>query len=233
MQVIPVIDIRRSVVVRAIAGRRDEYAPIETPLAASCAPLDVARGLMALHPFETLYIADLDAIEGRGENSGAIGRIGEAFPQLRLWVDAGIKDWDGARDWARWPCVDPVVGSENCEDVSSVGPLRNDPRAILSLDYLGERFLGDPRLRDSDAYWPQRLIVMTLARVGGGAGPDVSRVAEFARRSKGPRVYAAGGVRGVDDLHALNDAGASGALVATALHEGRLTPEDLRRLAQK
>ncbi|WP_424360822.1 HisA/HisF-related TIM barrel protein [Methylocystis parvus] len=233
MQVIPVIDIRHGAVVRAIAGRRDEYAPIETPLAPSCAPLDVACGLMALHSFETLYIADLDAIEARGENSGAIVRICEAFPKLRLWVDAGIRSLDEARDRAQSPCVDPVIGSENCADVASLEPLRNDSRVILSLDYLGERFLGNPLLQDCDAFWPERVIVMTLARVGAGAGPDVARVAAFAKRAKGRRVYAAGGVRGMEDLHALKVAGAAGALVATALHDGRLTREDLLRLAQK
>jgi HisA/HisF family protein len=232
MQVIPVIDIRNGAVVRAVAGRRDQYAPIETALAPSSAPLDVARGLLSLHSFETLYIADLDAIEGRCEASVAIWEICEVFPHVDLWVDAGMKGWEAPTRMREWR-IAPVLGSESCGDASMASAMRADPRAILSLDFLGERFLGDSRLQDCDALWPQRLIVMTLSRVGAGAGPDVARVREFARRAQGRRVYAAGGVRGVDDLTALSDAGAAGALVATALHDGRLTPEDLRRLAVK
>jgi phosphoribosylformimino-5-aminoimidazole carboxamide ribotide isomerase len=233
MQVIPVIDIRNGVVVRAIAGRRDEYAPIETPLATSSAPLDVASGLLSLYPFDTLYIADLDAVEGRGDNSAAIRRIGDAFPKLRLWIDAGIRNWDEALDRVRSSRVDPVLGSENCQDISSLAHMRGDARVILSLDFLGDRFLGHPGLRDFDALWPRRIIVMTLARVGANAGPDLPRVAEFVQRAQGRRVYAAGGVRGVEDLRVLERAGAAGALVATALHDGRLTRDDLTRLSQK
>jgi phosphoribosylformimino-5-aminoimidazole carboxamide ribonucleotide (ProFAR) isomerase len=64
MEVIPVIDIRHGVVVRAVAGRRADYRP----LAGMSAPIAVARRLCAVHPFRALYIADLDAIEGRPDN---------------------------------------------------------------------------------------------------------------------------------------------------------------------
>ena len=37
-------------------------------------------------------------------------------------------------------------------------------------------------------------------------------------------IYAGGGVRDDEDLRALEAAGAAGALLATALHEGRITP---------
>ncbi|WP_457798725.1 HisA/HisF-related TIM barrel protein [Methylocystis sp. S23] len=233
MQVIPVIDIRNGAAMRAVAGRRDEYAPIETPLAATSAPLDVARGLLSLYPFETLYIADLDAIEGRGDNSAAIDQITSALPQLRFWVDAGIKNWEQAPNRARPARVDLVLGSENCRDAPSFPILRDDARIILSLDFMGEQFLGHPSLLEFEAGWPRRLIVMTLARVGANAGPDFARLGAIAARAQGRGVYAAGGVRGGADLLALEKAGAAGALVASALHDGRLTRADLSRLAEK
>ena len=43
---------------------------------------------------------------------------------------------------------------------------------VLSLDFRGETFLGPQGLLDDAALWPHRVIVMTLARVGGGEGPD-------------------------------------------------------------
>jgi phosphoribosylformimino-5-aminoimidazole carboxamide ribotide isomerase len=232
MQIIPVIDIRHGAVVRAVAGQRDQYAPIKTALAPSSAPLDVALGLASLHSFDALYIADLDAIEGRGENLGVIRQIRNALPHIDLWVDAGLKGWAAATSMREMQ-IAPVLGSESCRDASMAPAICGDPSAILSLDFLGERFLGDSRLQHCDALWPQRLIVMTLSRVGAGAGPDVARIREFVARAQGRRIYAAGGVRGVDDLDALSAAGAAGALVATALHDGRLTPEDLKRIAQR
>jgi phosphoribosylformimino-5-aminoimidazole carboxamide ribotide isomerase len=64
MEIIPVIDVMGGVVVRARMGQRDRYRPIATPLSATSDPVDVARGLLAVHAFKTLYVADLDAIAG-------------------------------------------------------------------------------------------------------------------------------------------------------------------------
>jgi HisA/HisF family protein len=228
MQVIPVIDIRNGVAVRAIAGDRKNYAPLRTSLAATSEPLDVARGLTTLHPFAAIYVADLDAIERRGNNRASIAAIAKALAPARLWLDAGFTRARDAAAWRSLENVDLVFGSETLEEGDS---LRDDKQAILSLDFSAQGFLGDPRLYDDESFWPDRLIVMTLARVGAKQGPDVSRLQNIAARAGGRRIYAAGGVRDLDDLLALKEAGAAGALVATALHEGRLTPADLKVLA--
>jgi phosphoribosylformimino-5-aminoimidazole carboxamide ribotide isomerase len=74
---------------------------------------------------------------------------------------------------------------------------------------------------------------MTLARVGSGAGPDVERLAAVQRIAAGRRIYAAGGVRDAADLAALARAGIAGALVATALHDGRLGRAEIEALRAK
>jgi uncharacterized protein related to proFAR isomerase len=48
-------------------------------------------------------------------------------------------------------------------------------------------------------------------------------VVESASALPGAAIYAGGGVRDDGDLRTLESAGAAGALVATALHEGRIT----------
>jgi phosphoribosylformimino-5-aminoimidazole carboxamide ribotide isomerase len=73
-------------------------------------------------------------------------------------------------------------------------------------------------------------IVLDLARVGGGAGPDVALIAELHAAFPGLELLAGGGVRDVDDLRALRDAGAAGALVATALHGGVIGRRELAEL---
>jgi phosphoribosylformimino-5-aminoimidazole carboxamide ribotide isomerase len=229
MQVIPVIDIRHGAAVRAIAGRRADYRP----LAGASAPLDVARGLCALYPFRALYIADLDAIEGRSDNRENILAIGKAFPQLSLWVDAGLRSGADLAPWRALRNVVAALGSESFGDVDALAALRDDAHVALSLDFAQEGFLGAPRLLSHPELWPRHVIVMTLARVGVAEGPDFCRVAEIVAQSRGRRVYAAGGVRGMEDLERLKETGAAGALVASALHDGRLTPEDLARLESR
>ena len=71
---------------------------------------------------------------------------------------------------------------------------------------------------------------MTLARVGSGAGPDLQRLATIRDAASGRRVYAAGGVRHAGDLANLARAGIAGALVASCLHNGCLSAEDIAAL---
>lgn len=230
MEVVPVIDLKGGVVVRARHGERASYRPIETPLSATSDPLDVVAGLLSLHRFRTLYIADIDAIERQGDAADAIGSITQAFPQLGLWVDNGCAGRDAA-DGVLATGSSLVLGSESQQDVTLVAEFKNDPRVILSLDFRGEAFLGPPALLEQPDLWPTRLIVMTLARVGSGAGPDFERFARIRARAGGRAIYLAGGLRGRDDLTSVKESGAAGILVASALHDGRITAADFVSIA--
>jgi phosphoribosylformimino-5-aminoimidazole carboxamide ribotide isomerase len=228
MQVIPVIDLKGGAVVHARMGERARYRPIETPLARSSDPIDVARGLLAVHPFVTLYVADLDAITGVGDNRAALDQLRQALPDLTLWVDSGIADQRAAAAWLAHGLGHVVLGSETQRDISVIHHFAKEPRAVLSLDFRGDAFQGPSELLANAHVWPQRVIVMTLHRVGSDAGPDFARL--HAIKPAAREIYAAGGVRDADDLQALADAGIAGVLVASSLHNGRLTGADLRRL---
>lgn len=228
MRIIPVIDLRGGVVVHARRGERARYRPLVSPLAADATPLAVVAGLMALHPFSVLYVADLDAIAGAGDNGAAIAAIAARFPGLSLWLDAGFRAAPAARAWLAGR-GDLVLGSEAQADGALLAALlggASAARVILSLDFRAEGFIGPPVLR-TPALWPARVIAMTLAQVGSGAGPDLARVAEIVGQAEGRAVFAAGGVRDGADLAVLRTAGAAGVLVASALHEGRVGPADL------
>lgn len=230
MDVIPVLDLKGGVVVHARMGRRSEYRPIDTPLSPSSRPLDVARGLLSIHPFTGFYIADLDAIERRGDNNAALVDLKKAFPELVFWVDNGVADLERAQRWldAGIGCL--VIGSETQKTGELLRHFQHDERVVLSLDFRGGAFMGPPALLGDPDLWPTDIIVMTLARVGSAAGPDMARLAAIKASAPDKRVYAAGGVRGADDLAALADAGISGALVATCLHNGALTGAQIARL---
>jgi phosphoribosylformimino-5-aminoimidazole carboxamide ribotide isomerase len=101
---------------------------------------------------------------------------------------------------------------------------------VLSLDYRGSKFLGPPGVERETGLWPERLILMTLDRVGMDQGPDLAALEALVRRGGARAVYAAGGVRDEADLGALARLGIAGALVASALHDGRLSAATLDRL---
>jgi HisA/HisF family protein len=227
MNVIPVLDLRGGVVVRAQMGERRRYQPIVSPLSPTSDPVDVMRGLLTIHPFTTLYLADLDAIEGTGDNAPVLHRLQAAFPALALWVDNGVADVAAAKRWLDADVGHLVVGSESQKDMTLVRQLKDNDRAVLSLDFRGEAFQGPPELLQEMAAWPRRLIVMTLARVGSGAGPDLDRLSAVRDGAAGRDIYAAGGVRDGADLAILRRAGIAGALVATSLHDGGLRGSDI------
>jgi phosphoribosylformimino-5-aminoimidazole carboxamide ribotide isomerase len=228
VEVIPVIDLKGKQVVRAKMGERHLYAPIATQLAVTSVPRDVIEGFLSLYPFETIYVADLDAIEGLGSHEGVLAELQVLFPDMTFWVDAGVKSQAEARTRLRRTKAHLVIGSETFEDAESFAALCDDPRIILSLDFRGEDFCGPQALLDNETLWPQRLIVMTLARVGSDAGPDFARLERIVKKAGSRRIYAAGGLRGKDDLKLLQNVGVAGVLVASALHDGRLGSQDLK-----
>ncbi|MGU3538343.1 HisA/HisF-related TIM barrel protein [Methylobacterium sp. A54F] len=224
-EIIPVLDLRHGRVVRARAGERQSYAPIETPLAKGSAPAAVAAGLVAAFPARTLYVADLDAImDGTPPDLAALRAVAEACPGTALWVDAGFAEGGAVEAFLAAGLGAPVLGSESQAGTDLVR--RFSDRSILSLDSRGEARLGPPELHDDPSHWPDAVIVMTLARIGAGDGPDLAGIAAVRARAPLARVYAAGGVRGPEDVAALRAAGAAGALVASALHDGRLRASD-------
>jgi uncharacterized protein related to proFAR isomerase len=231
MLIIPVIDIRGGVAVRAVAGERAHYRPIKSPLADSADPVAVARGYQSVFPFPTLYLADLDGIEGRGSNRALHARVADAWEGGDIWLDDGSIEPHSSHQRVR-----PVIGSEMllaagiCQSELGGKPLNR--RGILSLDFRGLAFMGPPELLAFPSMWPGAIIVMTLANVGRSQGPDLKRVTAVVQMAgKQRQVFAAGGVRDMDDVRALRDAGAAGVLVASALHAGKIKAGDLEKIA--
>jgi HisA/HisF family protein len=233
MKVIPVIDLKGGVVVHARRGQRAAYAPLQSPLVEGCDPVTVARALTTVCRTETLYIADLDAIARSNDTDETTLRALTAVSDP--WVDAGATTPERAAALARAGVTRNVIGTES---ITPDRPLSHafttpQPPVVLSVDLRDGRLISpDPKLagRDPGAAAPlaralnvRELLVIDLARVGSGSGPSLDAVAELANALPGVAIYAGGGVRDDTDLRALESAGAAGALVATALHEGRLT----------
>ncbi|MBC8128705.1 MAG: nickel transporter, partial [Rhizobiaceae bacterium] len=200
MKIIPVLDIKGGVVVRGVMGDRANYRPIETPLSPTAAPLDVARGLSGLADFSALYLADLDAIGGSAPDLRTYEALADTFPGVTLWIDAGVRTEQDIRRLLERPEVVVVAGSETVDGAGVVARVRTEARVVLSLDYRGEAFVGSKEIEDDPALWPPRVIAMTLAKVGSGAGPDMERLATIKRAAGATAVFAAGGVRDEDDL---------------------------------
>jgi HisA/HisF family protein len=229
MQIVPVLDLKGGVVVHARRGNRYEYAPLESPLVEGSAPVDVARAMCETCGTGKLYVADLDAIAGDPVDQSILTALTAV---AQPWVDAAATTPERAAALAQAGVERNVIGTESIAPGRATPPTLQPP-VVLSVDLRDGKLISpDPDLAGRHAaaaaslartLGVREVIVIDLARVGSGAGPPLQAVADLATALPGIAIYAGGGVRDDADLVALESAGATGALVATALHEGRLT----------
>jgi phosphoribosylformimino-5-aminoimidazole carboxamide ribotide isomerase len=222
--------------VHAKKGARQHYQPIQSQLSLSHQPLDVVKALLSVYPFTQLYIADLNAIQKLNStyttNLAVIEAIQQHFPQLTLWLDAGITNHSELSFWQKHH-VRVVLGSENfinLGELLSLSSIHKD--YVLSLDFFSDGYRGPAELLTSSEYWPQDVIVMCLAKVGTDAGMNTSLLNQTLARAKGFNIYAAGGVRNIEDLKLLKSMGIKGALVATAIHKQKISSNDIKLFNQ-
>jgi phosphoribosylformimino-5-aminoimidazole carboxamide ribotide isomerase len=224
--IIPVIDLSGGRAVHARLGRRAGYRPLASDLCPDGDPLALVRRLHADHGAPRVYLADLDAIQGTGDNGATVAAIREAMPRLELWLDAGLHGPGDVDRLAADPAVRPVVGSETWTAASPPAA----PRAVVSID------CGADGVRDPSglAQRPDRLagdlIILDLGRVGSERGPDLALFARWAAATPRCRHHVGGGIHTRLDLERLAAAGAHGVLLASALHSGRIPPAELARL---
>lgn len=234
MQIIPVIDLKQGLVVRAVAGRRDEYRPIDSRLVDSAQPGVIAHAFVTEFGFTTAYVADLDAIAGAEPDWQTYAAIAAAG--LLLWVDAGVGDVDRASRFNEINTVKAVV--VGLETLPSIGSLRlivgelGAERVIFSLDLMH----GKPRtivdawrftspldiVKEVTQLGVRQFIVLDLADVGMCGGVSTLQLARvLCAQSPELQLVGGGGVRHQRDLEEMADAGYRAALIASALHEGR------------
>ena len=234
MEIIPVIDLQGGIVVHARRGDRARYQPLVTPFAARPDPLAVIDGLLAFQPFSTFYIADLDAIAGGAAQHAVINTLLARYPQALFWIDGGFAQRHHVAPYAARSGLDVVLGSESqislaaYNDLCAVLP---PSHTVLSLDRRGATPLGCAELFAASQLWPARIIHMNLERVGAGEGPDWHGLEQLRVAAPAAALYAAGGVRDDADLALLAARGIAGVLVATALHDGRVTCAQLTPVA--
>jgi phosphoribosylformimino-5-aminoimidazole carboxamide ribotide isomerase len=241
MRIVPVLDLKGGVAVHAVRGQRDAYAPVRSRLALTADPVELARAFQAEYRCDACYVADLDAITGRGDHGPLVRAI--AALGLAVWLDAGVATAADAERAIGHGARRVIVGTETLRDVAElraiVGAVRRAAaEPILSLDLRDGRLLGgtpsvarvEPIELASGAWDAgiRAFIVLDLARVGAETGVSTGTAARLRQRLPGAEIAVGGGIRNAADLRELGRAGFDAVLVATALHTGAITAADLQ-----
>ena len=233
MEIIPVVDICRGRVVHALRGQRATYQPVQSGLCSGSDPEDIVQAFLDLYPFKKIYIADLDAITGMEINDKIINGFVMQFPDVCFWIDEGNSNIEDVVAVQRHNRIQ-VAGSETGISPEILNQMKNIvPPPVLSLDFRQGNFMGNMPLLLNPQCWPDHIIIMSLSRVGSGDGPDIELLNKITSIAKDKKFYLAGGIRNKDDLNVLKETGIAGVLIATALHNGDISGEDLRKFLDK
>ena len=229
-EVIPAVDVRDGQAVQLVGGERHSGNEYGDPVVA--AERWVEQGA------RTLHLVDLDgAFEGERANAAAIERIVETI-DVPVQFGGGIRTASDARDLLDRGVDRVILGTaavENPEFVAEISETHPD-RVVVSLDARGGEVMIsgwtegtgiDPAT--AAAEYEQRgagAILFTDIDVEGRLdGVQTDPVRQLVDAVEIP-VVASGGVATIDDIRALRDAGASAAVVGSALYEGRFTLDD-------
>lgn len=224
-RIIFVMDIFNGVVVHAVKGERASYAPVKSMVCVTSDPLDMIGRIMPLE----VYMADLNRLRGMGDNFQVIGQVSDKCSTM---ADTGIGNMDDVERTLSVSQV-AVLGTETASiDLIGKAAARFPGRITASIDIKDERLLNREMAAEEIAeifnvFALNDLIVLDLSRVGTGMGANIEllrRIVDISDHS----ILAGGGIRGMDDIRQLEDAGVAGALVATAVHNGAIPPEMLR-----
>jgi phosphoribosylformimino-5-aminoimidazole carboxamide ribotide isomerase len=218
-----VLDILNGAVVHAVRGERSHYEPVDrfSKIVSTSKPLAILQEIL---PRE-VYVADLNQIMGRGDNLAVIKQISSL---AKTMADTGISS---AGDFDRLPAsVSNVIGTETAS-MQLIEDASKKHGIIVSIDMKNRKILSrDPQLsgqtplqllKSLNRLTLQGVILLELDRVGTSAGIDMQFLEEARAAAEHPLILG-GGVKGEEDLRALEEMSFSGALLATALHNGRI-----------
>jgi phosphoribosyl isomerase A len=230
---LPAVDVSRGRAVQLVQGEASRETAYGDPVAAA------RRWLQA--GAQWLHLVDLDAAFGRGSNAPLLAQmIRETGISAEL--SGGIRDDDALEAALKTGAQRIVVGTAALERPDWVRGViaEHGDRIAVGLDARGDRLAargwttdgGDlmETLARLDADGCARYVVTDVAKDGMLRGPNLNLLARVCAATSSP-VIASGGVSSLDDLTAiagLRDAGVEGAIIGTALYEGRFTlPEAL------
>ena len=228
MLIIPVIDLSQGIVVHAICGKRKSYQPITSTISSNCKPESILSAFFKLYPFKIIYIADLDAIQGNGNQSKLINKFASKYKECEFWVDAGIHQILTRKSNKTNKNIKFILGSENniaLHDYEKT--IKSNPDILLSLDFNEKGLINNSYLLNNSSIWPKKVIVMMLHRVGSNNGIDTKHLKNIISLNKNSEIYLAGGVKNSNDIKSLNSKNIKGCLIATALHQQKITKKEL------
>ena len=209
MNIIPAIDIKGGMVVRAMGGNRKYYQPVHISLNQSSDPIVFTRKIVQLYHPSVIYLADLDSLNNDGDNTNIIIELCNLFKNIIFWVDVGNRK---IRSLEKNNIIH-VMCSECLKKIKNINYIYKNH--IYSYDYK-DGIIGFKYFQKLDSKYKNKIILMNMSDVGTSKGPDYKHIKRTCRSSK-KEYYVAGGISSVFDIIRLRNMKVNGVIVSSIL----------------
>ncbi len=219
MELVLAMDLKNNLVVHGKSGQRESYKPLDW----GCSPtVDPVGFVKAIQP-KSIYIADLDRITRNGSHDTVVRQCASLVQ--RCYIDRGCRGPDDLLDGFH---ITNIVGTE-----TGGNDLSQYRGGFLSLDLKDGKVIPSGRdpvdlLCQANGWKFDGCIILNISAVGTEAGLDPALL-DSMRAAYHRKLFWGGGVATRGDLAMLAGAGFDGAIIATALHHGKIPLDWIRR----
>lgn len=234
LELLPAVDITEGRAVQLTQGVAGSERAYGDPVAAAMRWQDAGA--------EWLHLVDLDAAFGRGSNRELQAQIVGAL-DIKVEMSGGIRDDASLEAALATGCRRVNIGTAALEQPEWCAKViaEHGDRVAIGLDVRGRTLAARGWTRDGgdlyevlarlDAEGCARYVVTDVNKDGMLAGPNLQLLQDVCAATDRP-VVASGGITELSDIEALRDlvdpstpGGIEGAIVGTALYEGRFSLE--------
>ena len=228
LTLLPAVDVTSGQAVQLVKGVAGSGKQYGDPLDAALAWQDQGA--------DWLHLVDLDAAFGRGDNAALLAKVVSRV-SMKVELSGGIRDDDSLNRALDAGAQRVNVGTAALEDPQWCDDAiaQHGEKLAIGLDVRGGRLAARGWTREGgelfatldrlEAAGCRRYVVTDVNSDGMLSGPNTTLLREVCSRTGKP-VVASGGVSTLDDLRTLaglTGIGVEGAIVGTALYEGRFT----------
>lgn len=240
-KIIPVIDILNSRAVHAIKGERANYKPLKSILFKSTNPIKIIQILKDDHDFNEFYIADLDAIVRKKPNFRIIKEIIE-ISGIDVMIDPGIVNLEDILNYSKYEFNNLILGLETIKSLKVINEglkFLGQNKLIISIDMYKGKVLSNTEefknqkpitvVKKIETIGIKELILLDLYRVGQKIGGIPPLFLELSNAFNG-NIIVGGGIKNHKDIIRYKEQNFSGVLIATALYDGTINIEKVRKI---
>jgi len=235
--VIPAVDIMGGKCVRLVQG---DPAKLKVYFDN---PLEAARQLEA-QGAELIHLIDLDAALGSGQNLKAMEKILREL-HVKVQIGGGIRTLEKAETLLKLGAFRVIFGTvavQNPALIQEAVRRYGSPRVAVAIDernckvtFHGWKDQSATNYLDLASSFEEMkvgTIIFTSTSVDGTLkGPQIEKIRKLVETVRVP-VIASGGISSLNDLVELAGTGVEGAIVGTALYEGRFTLEQAMEVVE-